>query len=65
MGHGMGQGRARRSAGKGLCRREVTRGLTPQVGGGEDLLVVRAEQEDEQGLREALRQREAFVCTRP
>jgi hypothetical protein len=33
------------------------RGLTPQVGGGEDFLVVISESEDEQGVREAVRQR--------
>jgi transposase len=53
MGQGVGQGGqevrlARADAAARLC------GSTPQVGGGANLLLARPEQEDEQGLREAL-----------
>jgi hypothetical protein len=54
MGQGVGQGGqeegglAEVDAAARLC------GSTPQVGGGANLLLARPEQEDEQGLREAL-----------
>jgi hypothetical protein len=57
MGQGVGQGGqeegglARADAAASLC------GSTPQVGGGANLPLARPEQEDEQGLREALCER--------
>ena len=48
---------ARSSTGRSSCRLKGVRGLAEEVGGGADLLVAGAEQTDERGLREAVRQR--------
>ena len=56
LGRGMGQG----GQGGGLAEAHAAarvRGFASSMGGGADLLVDRSKQEDEQGLREAVRQR--------
>jgi len=56
LGTGMGQGgqESRLAKADGAAR---VRGFAEEVGGGEDLLLTWPEQEDEQGLREAVCER--------
>src|SRR5215204_4287965 len=56
LGTGMGQGGQEDRLAEADAAAGV-RGSASAVGGGAHLLLVRAEQEDEQGLREALRER--------
>jgi putative transposase len=56
LGTGMGQGGKEDRLGETHAAARVC-GFASQVGGGEDLLLAKPEQEDEQGLREAVRQR--------
>jgi transposase len=56
VGQGVGQGGPRDRLAKADAAARV-RGFAEEVGGGDDLLVALSEQEDEQGLREAVRQR--------
>jgi hypothetical protein len=55
--------KARRSIGRGSCRSGAFECCLEKVGCGADILLVRTEQTDEQGLREAVRQRRS-VCLR-
>src|SRR5215207_7625011 len=54
MGGGMGQGGQKDRLAKADATAGI-RGSTSQVGGGEDVFLDLSEQEDEQGLREAMR----------
>src|SRR5215207_405080 len=54
MGGGMGRGGQKDRLAKADATARI-RGSTSQVGGGEDLFLDLSEQEDEQGLREAMR----------
>src|SRR5215204_6177218 len=56
LGEGMGQGGQEDRLAEADAAARV-RAPTEEVGGGEDLLLALSEQEDEQGLREAVRQR--------
>src|SRR5215210_8415545 len=56
LGAGMGQGGPKDRLAEPYAAARI-RGLASSMGGGADLLVDRSKQEDEQGLREAVRQR--------